>query len=266
LRFTDEAVYRDGTEEERPVRTPTAPHPVLKKYYQRESDRQPFVTSLFDSAASNYELVCTLGSLGSGQPYRRWVLRRSGLRSGMKLLDVATGTGLVARAATEILLEHGAVVGLDPSAGMLREGRKVHSALLVQGTVEDLPFADDRFDFLSMGYALRHVADLGVAFTECLRVLKPSGRLLVLEISRPRSVAGRLLARAYLEKVLPLLVRLATRSAQAELLMKYHWDTIAECVPPDTILDVLSASGFVGVERRVRAGFLSEYLGSKPAR
>jgi len=61
-------------------------------------------------------------------------------------------------------------------------------------------------------------------------------------------------------------MRLGTCSAQAELLMKYYWDTIAECVPPETILAVLRASGFVDVERRVRGGLLSEYMGVKPAR
>ena len=245
--------------------TPAAPHRVLKKYYEREGDRQPFVTALFDSAAEYYDRSCALGSFGSGQFYRRWVLLRSGLGAGMKILDVATGTGLVARVATTIVRERGAVIGLDPSAGMLRHGRQAHSARLVQGTVEALPFGDALFDFVSMGYALRHVADLRVAFTECLRVLKPGGRLLLLEISPPRSVVGRWVVRAYLEKILPFAVRVATGSAQVELLMKYHWDTIAECVPPDAILEVLRASGFGAVERRVRGGLLSEYLGAKPA-
>lgn len=247
------------------MRTPTVPHPILKKYYEREDARQPFVTALFDGAAQYYDRSCALGSLGSGQFYRRWVLRHYGLRAGMKLLDVATGTGLVARAATRILVEPGAVVGLDPSAGMLREGRTGHSALLVQGTVEELPFCGDRFDFLSMGYALRHVADLRVAFAECLRVLKPGGRLLLLEISRPRSVVGRGLARGYLEKLLPLVMRRLTGSVQAEQLMKYHWDTIAACVPPEAILGVLRTTGFVEVTWRARAGVLGEYRALKPA-
>jgi demethylmenaquinone methyltransferase/2-methoxy-6-polyprenyl-1,4-benzoquinol methylase len=245
------------------VPTPTAPHPILTKYYGREGDREPFVTALFDSAAKDYNRSCALGSLGSGQFYRRWVLLRSGLGPGMKLLDVATGTGLVARAATAIVRERGAVVGLDPSAGMLRQGRPAHSALLVQGTVEALPFGDGDFDFVSMGYALRHMADLRVAFTECRRVLKPGGRLLVLEISQPRSLVGGWLGRAYLERILPFAMRLAG-SAQAALLMRYHWDTIAACVPPEAILEVLRVSGFAPVERRVRGGLLSEYLGVKP--
>jgi demethylmenaquinone methyltransferase / 2-methoxy-6-polyprenyl-1,4-benzoquinol methylase len=247
------------------VGTPTAPHPILKKYYEHEGARQPFVTALFDSAARYYDRSCVLGSLGSGQFYRGWVLRHYGLTAGMKLLDVATGTGLVARAATKILVEPGAVIGLDPSIGMLREGQETHSALMVQGTVEELPFGDDGFDFLSMGYALRHVADLRVAFAECLRVLKPGGRLLVLEISRPRSVVGRWLARAYFDKILPPAMQLLTGSVQAKLLMKYHWDTIVACVPPEAILDVLRTAGFVEVKRRGRGGVLSEYLGLKPA-
>src|SRR6059036_2257595 len=222
----------------------TAPHPVLKKYYESESERRPFVSALFDNAAKHYDWVCAMGSLGSGRFYRGWVLTQSGLRNGMKFLDIATGTGLVARAATHVLREPQAVVGLDPSAGMLREARKTLAIRLVQGIVEDLPFTTGRFDFLCMGYALRHVTDLGVAFRECRRVLKPGGRLLILEISLPSSAVGQRVFRLYFESVLPLLTRLSTGSVQAELLMKYYWDTIAHCVPSDLILDVLRASAF----------------------
>jgi demethylmenaquinone methyltransferase/2-methoxy-6-polyprenyl-1,4-benzoquinol methylase len=242
----------------------TAPLPVLKKYYESESERRPFVSALFDNAAAHYDWVCGMGSLGSGQFYRRWALLKSGLRIGMKVLDIATGTGLVARAASRILREPGAVIGLDPSRGMLREAQKTLSIPLVQGTVEEIPFADNHFDFLSMGYALRHVADLGVAFRQCRRVLKPGGRIMILEITRPLSSVGHSFFRAYFEKVLPRVTRLSTGSAEAELLMKYYWDTIAHCVPPDIILGVLRSSGFVDVERRVRGGLLSEYIGLKP--
>ena len=241
------------------------PHPVLKKYYESESDRRPFVSALFDNAAEHYDFVCDLGSLGSGRYYRRWVLLRSGLRVGMKFLDVATGTGVIAQGATRILREPGAVVGLDPSGGMLQQAKKTLTVPLVQGTVEELPFANGHFDFLCMGYALRHVADLGVAFRECLRVLKPGGRVLLLEITLPRSPMGQRLFRIYFEKVLPRVTRISTGSAKAELLMKYYWDTIANCVAPDKILSVLKSSGFGNIEHRVRGGLLSEYLGFKPA-
>ena len=243
--------------------TRAVPHPVLKKYYESESERRPFVNALFDNAAEHYDFVCGLGSLGSGRYYRRWVLEQSGLRPGMKFLDVATGTGMIAQGATRVLRSGGAVIGLDPSAGMLREARKVVRVPLIQGTVEELPFASGHFDFLCMGYALRHVADLGVAFRECLRVLKPGGRVLVLEITLPRSTFGQRFFRVYFESVLPRITRLSTGSAKAELLMKYYWDTIANCVPPEKILNVLRSSGFADIEHRVRGGLLSEYIGLK---
>lgn len=244
----------------------TVPHPVLEQYYQRDGFRQSFVTALFDGAARHYDRVCGVMSLGSGTWYRRNALERSGLRPGMKLLDVATGTGLVARSAVRILAEPGAVVGLDPSAGMLQEARKTLCGPLVRGRVEDLPFGDASFDLLSIGYALRHVTSLEAAFAECRRVLKPGGRLLILEISRAPSPAMQAAIRVYLTRVLPLFMRLATRNAHARMLTRYYWDTIVTCVPPDVIVEVLQRSGFVDVERRVFAGFLTEYVATRPGR
>jgi len=203
--------------------------------------------------------------LGSGPWYRRWALRRAGLRPGMRLLDVATGTGLVARGAVRTLGEPGRVVGVDPSRGMLREARKALASPLVQGRAEALPFRDDLFDMLSMGFALRHVPDLEAAFREYRRVLKPGGRVVLLEVSRPRSPVSRWLIRVHLQHILPLMARISTRSQPAQLLMKYYWDTIDRCVPPETILEVLRRGGFVDVNRGTLFGFLSEYSASKPS-
>ena len=242
----------------------TAPHPVLAKYYGRDAGRESFVTALFDSAAGRYDRICGVGSFGSGQIYRRQALRRAGLRRGMRLLDVATGTGLVARSALGILQESRSVIGIDPSAGMLGQARQTVAAPLVQGRAEALPFRGDLFDMLTIGYALRHVPDLEVTFRECLRVLKPGGRLLVLEISRPRSALGQRLTRIYLQRLLPLIMRVLRGGPHAALLLRYYWDTIAECVPPDTVLDVMARSGFRAVQRHVYGGLISEYIGTKP--
>jgi demethylmenaquinone methyltransferase/2-methoxy-6-polyprenyl-1,4-benzoquinol methylase len=245
------------------VATRRPPHPALNEYYASDGDRPAFVTTLFDGAAGHYDRVCGLMSFGSGQWYRRRALQRAGLRPGMKVLDLATGTGLVARAAARILSEPGAVTGIDPSAGMLRQARRAHSGPLVQGRMEDLPFRAERFDFLAIGFALRHAADLDVTFRECLRVLKPGGRLLVLEISRAPSPRGLGVMRFYFTRVLPLIMKLSTRNRHTHILMRYYWSTIATCVPPDVILDTLRSTGFVGVQRQVLAGFFSEYLATK---
>ena len=119
---------------------------------------------------------------------------------------------------------------------------------------------------LSMGFALRHVPDLEAAFREYRRVLKPGGRVLLLEVSRPHSPVSRWLVRVHLQHILPLMARISTRSQPAQLLMKYYWDTIDRCVPPETIMDVLRHGGFVDVDRRTLFGFLSEYSAAKPSR
>jgi demethylmenaquinone methyltransferase/2-methoxy-6-polyprenyl-1,4-benzoquinol methylase len=238
----------------------------LRPYYTSEDQRQPFVVSLFDEAARHYDRVCRIMSFGSGDWYRRQALRRAGLRPGMRVLDVATGTGLVARAAMTIVGgDAGAVVGLDASAGMLREARKYLRVPLIHGRIETLPFPPGRFDFVTIGYALRHVVDLDVAFAECARVLAPGGRMLVLEITRTGSAGGRWAFRAYFRHVLPLLMRLSTRSAHARLLTRYYWDTIDACVPPREIVEALGRTGFVDVEHRFWGGCLSEYVGVRSA-
>jgi demethylmenaquinone methyltransferase/2-methoxy-6-polyprenyl-1,4-benzoquinol methylase len=237
---------------------------VLTDYYRRDADRPSFVVGLFDATDVCYDRFCGVMSLGSGLWYRRWALERLGLRPGMRLLDVATGTGLVARAAAQVLGDVSAIVGLDPSAGMLGQARKTVPGPLIQGQVEALPFANSSFDVLTIGYALRHATDLGVAFGECLRVLKPGGRMLVLEVSLPRSPARRRLARLYLTRVMPALMALTTRNRDVGRLARYYWDTIATCVPPDVIVDSLGRSGFANVHHRLFGGLLSEYTGCRP--
>jgi demethylmenaquinone methyltransferase / 2-methoxy-6-polyprenyl-1,4-benzoquinol methylase len=252
--------------DERRVTTPGVPHPVLPDYYRRAEERQAFVTALFDSTATQYDRLCRLMSLGSGQRYRGWVLRRIGLRPGMKLLDVATGTGLVARAATSVVRNSHAVIGIDPSRGMLRVARTTLSSPLAQGCVEQLPFRADVFDVLTMGYALRHAADLEIAFRECLRVMKPGGRLLILEISRPAAMWLRTVIRVYFTRLLPWLMRVGTGHGDSGVLIRYYWETIENCVPPETILEALRRSGFVDLSLNTFGGLLAEYVAVKPRR
>ena len=219
---------------------------------------------MFDRAARHYDWVGHWLAFGSGPYYRRRTLQRAGLRPSMKLLDVATGTGQVARAAARILGDPDGVVGLDPSVGMLREARRVHAGPLVQGRAEAIPLRGDSFDMLSMGFALRHVTTLETAFAEYRRVLKPGGRLLMLEISRPPSAVIRWVIRVYFQQILPLIIRVRTPSPDARLLMTYYWDTIDQCVPPPMILAALRQAGFVDVEYRLVGGCLSEYVARKP--
>lgn len=246
------------------IKTPLPPHPTLPQYYQTDADRAAMVRDLFDQGAGDYEWICRVMSLGTGGHYRKKALLGAGFTPGMRLLDVATGTGPVLRAAVEASGGKGLVVGLDPSRGMLNECRKNCPAPLHQGRGEMLPFIDDSFDMVSMGYALRHVPDLRELFVEYRRVLKPGGRVVILEITQPRSSAGRWLNRLYLRNLVPGLARFGTQGPAASRMMEYFWDTIEACVPPESILEALSDAGLVKTNRATTGGIFSAYTAQKP--
>jgi len=132
-----------------------------------------------------------LGS-STAEALRRWSQKRNGLRPGMQLLDVACGTGLVAAEAAKILGSAETITCLDPSEGMLAIARKRLAARFVPGRAEALPFRENSFDFLTMGYALRHVVSFEEAFGEFHRVLRPGGKVLILEVTKPSHRFGRI--------------------------------------------------------------------------
>jgi demethylmenaquinone methyltransferase/2-methoxy-6-polyprenyl-1,4-benzoquinol methylase len=177
----------------------------------------------------------------------------------MRLLDVATGTGLVARAAADILGSPRDVVAVDPSAGMMDVGRRLLPMAFVRGLAEALPFSEEWFDFVTMGYALRHVPDLVGTFREFRRVLRPGGRLVILEIAKPTSRLGRAAARTYMGRVVPWLTRLTTSSADAERMMRYYWETIAGCVPAASIVEALGRADLCDVRLVHYTGMIVEY-------
>jgi demethylmenaquinone methyltransferase/2-methoxy-6-polyprenyl-1,4-benzoquinol methylase len=240
------------------------PHPALTAYYAGPAERAGFVRQLFDATARDYDGINWAFSLGTGRSYRAQALRRVGLTPGAQVLDVATGTGMVAAAAQKMVGPSGSVVALDVSAGMLRVAGRHAGLRLIQASVEALPLADARFDLLTMGYALRHVGSLELAFSEFARVLRPGGQVLLLEIGRPGSRLALRLARAYLGHLVPLLSRLAGSGRQAETLMRYYWDTIESCVPPQTILAALQASGFRNATCVSEFGVFKTYTATRP--
>ena len=239
-----------------------APHPPLENCYGDASKREGFVRTIFDDTAPWYDQTISFMSFGSGDRYRRDAVLRNGLRAGMKMLDVASGTGVVARAALEATKNDVDVVSLDPSIGMLRAGRS--SVDKVQAKAESLPMASNHFDFLTIGFALRHFADLRGVFDECRRVLKPGGRLLILELTAPRSAPARAFLGLYLGRVVPFVARVRSGNREAGTLMRYYWDTIRTCVRPEAILQALAEAGFEDVKRHVELGVFSEYSARRP--
>lgn len=241
-----------------------APHQPLTDYYSSEHERRDWLKGMFDSTASSYNIIETIFGFGTGPWYRRQALLRAGLVPGMHVVDIGTGTGLVATQAVAILGDPTSVIGVDPSVGMLENAKVPHGVKLVEGSAERIPFPDNSFDFLSMGYALRHISDLSGALTEFHRVLKPGGRICILEITYPRKEIPKFLLMVYLRVIVPSLARLFSTNRQTSILWRYYWDSIAACAPPESVLLTLSNADFESANRHVELGIFSEYRAIKP--
>lgn len=237
--------------------------PRLQSYFSGEDERRNATRAMFDQAAGGYDRAERITALGSGAWYRRDVLRRNGLRAGMTLLDVAAGTGLVAVEGQRLIGPAGRLLALDPSPGMLAELRKKLDVETIEAYAESIPLPDDHVDFISMGYALRHVGDLDQAFAEYHRVLRPGGRACIMEISRPQSRLGQLAMRAYIGAVVPFLARLTRSRTDVKRLWAYYGDTIELAIEPALILDAMRRAGFVDVQCALTFGVFREYLGRK---
>ena len=211
---------------------PRAPITVLPQYWSDEASRRRYLDGLFDGTAGDYDFVERL---------------------------LGFGTGLVAREALTLVAPGGRVVGLDPSAGMLEQAHQLDMAR-VRGLGERLPFRDESFDFISMGFALRHVADLEGLFGEMRRVLRPGGTACVLELTRPASPLVAAPLRFFMTRVVPGVARLSRRHEHAHRLMQFFWDTIDACVPPEAVLAALGRAGFAAPRRSVALGMFSDYV------
>jgi demethylmenaquinone methyltransferase/2-methoxy-6-polyprenyl-1,4-benzoquinol methylase len=218
---------------EQPIRG----HGSLPQYYGPDAARPGYVRNLFDQAAPDYE-------------------------SGMRALDISTGTGLVMRAAAAVVGAKGLVVGLDPSRGMLAQQRRAPGTFLIQGRGELLPLSSGRFDFISLGYGLRHVADLQALFSECVRVLVPGGRLLILEFANLRQ--GGRAGRLYLKWIVPTLTWWGKRHAASKEVMRYCWDTVEQAAAPAAVLEAMGRAGFTEPSHQPRFGILAEFRARKP--
>ena len=237
---------------------------LVAEYYADPARRLSLMRDLFNRSARYYDLVNLLVSLGSGAWYRRFCLRRAGLRPGKTVVDIATGTGLLAREAVTLTGKTGMVIGVDVSEAMLAIAQRNLGIPLIQASAEALPLSSGIADFVTMSYALRHVADLEQAFAEAKRILRPGGTILLIEVSAPRNRISRALAGFFIGFLIPRLSQFWARDVRARTLMQYHWQTILSYMPPDIVMRVMRESGFERVTCTSYIDLFHYYIGHKP--
>jgi demethylmenaquinone methyltransferase/2-methoxy-6-polyprenyl-1,4-benzoquinol methylase len=220
------------------------------------------VRAMFDTIAPRYELLNAIMSLGMGSAWRRRCVARLELPAGSRVLDVACGTGDLCRELTRQAM---LPVGLDLSRGMLGEagaGRRTR-APLVLGDALKAPFASASFDGAVSGFALRNVCDLRAMFAELSRLLRPRGRVSLLDLSEPEGRLLKLGHRLWCNYAVPLFGSLLSdRSAY-----RYLPRSLAYLPAPEVIASLLEEEGFVGVEHEVLSGGISQlYVASRAGR
>jgi len=206
------------------------------------------VADVFHSVASRYDLMNDLMSGGIHRIWKRFTIELSGVRKGNAVLDIAGGTGDLAARFADIVGPTGRVVLADINDSMLKVGRdklldggRLGNLEFVQADAQYLPFPDDSFDCITIAFGLRNVTDKDKALRSMLRVLKPGGRLLVLEFSKP---ANPLLSKAYDAysfRVLPLMGRLVANDPDS---YQYLAESIRVHPDQETLKDMMEDAGF----------------------
>jgi demethylmenaquinone methyltransferase / 2-methoxy-6-polyprenyl-1,4-benzoquinol methylase len=233
-----------------------------------ESDKPTLVGRVFDSVAGRYDLMNDLMSGGIHRLWKRVAIEMSGARAGQRVLDVAGGTGDLSRQFARIVGPTGRVVLSDINAAMLGIGRdRLHDFGIcanvdyVLADAEALPFPDASFDCVTIAFGLRNVTHKERALESMLRVLRPGGRALVLEFSRPTSDLVARLYDAYSFGVIPRLGKLVTGDEGS---YRYLAESIRVHPDQETLRDMMEEAGFVRCDyHNMSAGIVALHRGYK---
>ena len=218
------------------------------------------VSKMFDGVAKRYDLLNDLLSLGRTKAWRRVVTATIAPKPGMKILDLAAGTGSSSRP----LADGGAdVIPLDFSEGMLAAGRKRHPDLpFTHGDALNLPFAADHFDVTTISFGLRNTSDPGAALREALRVTQPGGRMVVVEFSQPTNFLFRTIYINYLMRALPSIARKVSANPEAYI---YLAESIRAWPNQKGLVAMMTGAGFERVGwQNLTFGIVAVHTGYKP--
>jgi demethylmenaquinone methyltransferase / 2-methoxy-6-polyprenyl-1,4-benzoquinol methylase len=243
-------------------------HDRIVPFKDSELGKKQQIAEMFDKIAFRYDFLNRFLSGGIDVYWRKRAIRElRGLAADSAVLDVATGTGdmaiLIARC-----LPRARITGADISAGMLEIGRlkvarlKLGDRIIMQtGDSEALPFASDSFDAITVAFGVRNFENLEKGLQEMQRVLKPGGKLVVLEFSQPRIPVICQIYRAYMRLIAPRIAGMATSNREA---YRYLNDSMQAFPEGDGLLHILQECGYIRTGlRRLSLGICSLYTGEK---
>ncbi|MCJ7591266.1 MAG: bifunctional demethylmenaquinone methyltransferase/2-methoxy-6-polyprenyl-1,4-benzoquinol methylase UbiE [Woeseiaceae bacterium] len=228
-------------------------------------DKAGMVRGVFDSVANRYDLMNDLMSAGLHRLWKRYTIDQAAIRPGNVVLDLAGGTGDLARAFARRVGKDGHVILADINAAMLRQGRRRLIDAGVSGNVtiaqvdaQNLPFEDSTFDCITMAFGLRNVTDKDAALASMFRVLKPGGKAMILEFSAPNK-AIKPAYDLYSFKILPKLGKLVTDDPDS---YQYLAESIRMHPDQETLKSMMESAGFERCRfRNLAAGIVALHIG-----
>ncbi|MFT7372949.1 MAG: demethylmenaquinone methyltransferase/2-methoxy-6-polyprenyl-1,4-benzoquinol methylase [Oleiphilaceae bacterium] len=231
-------------------------------------EKQAMVADVFHSVAAKYDVMNDLMSFGVHRLWKRFTIDMSGVRLGNKVLDLAGGTGDLTKKFSKIVGPSGTVVLADINSSMLDVGRErltnqgyVGNIEYVQANAQYLPFEDNTFDVITIAFGLRNVTDKDEALRSMFRVLKPGGRLLVLEFSQTNNPLLKKAYDLYSFTALPLMGKLVTNDSES---YKYLAESIRMHPDQETLKDMMEKAGFNRVSyHNMTGGMVALHRGIK---
>ncbi|AFV00067.1 bifunctional demethylmenaquinone methyltransferase/2-methoxy-6-polyprenyl-1,4-benzoquinol methylase UbiE [Simiduia agarivorans] len=235
----------------------------------RKEDKAGRVAGVFHSVAAKYDLMNDVMSGGIHRLWKRFTIELSGVRSGHKVLDIAGGTGDLSHKFARLVGPEGQVILADINESMLRVGRDKltdlgHAGNLhyAQADAQYLPFPDNTFDCITIAFGLRNVTDKDLALRSMLRVLKPGGRLLVLEFSKPTSGLLEKVYDTYSFRLLPFMGKVIANDADS---YRYLAESIRMHPDQETLKSMMDDAGFVETRfYNMTGGIVALHKGIKP--
>ncbi len=228
-------------------------------------ERARLVREMFDRIASRYELLNTLITAGLHRVWNNKAVEATGLREGGRALDLACGTGSLTRDLAKKAGPTGYVLGMDFSREMLlaAEARPVPTVEYRLGDATDLTgVPDNSFDAATIAYGARNIPDLDALFSEMARVVRPGGRVICLEIARPKGRLSATFYRLWFDRLVPRLGAMVSGDAWA---YSYLPESVKEFVAPDELAEIMERNGLQNVTwRGLSGGIITLHSGTRP--